>query len=286
MNDPLIRIARNGQLLDPVDSRKIPTLLDTGDLLPSDHFYNERTHAWEHLSHWHEPSDEEPSSSRRRRRSRGKNAKTERRERMAIGGWIAALFAVALAAGIWAWAENLHIQLKTIETESIELKKTLAGLRQENLALNEMTPAGRVRCLITYEPGKDQVAILSGVTIGLYKRSDVEDIVKRYASQPATDAASFDSLLQTIKSSLPSPLAVTLSDSNGRADMPLPQDGDYVLAASASNGNTQRQYLWLAGFHSNNRPSNVILLGETDAISANNTDIRIKDVSSFAASTP
>ena len=285
MNEPLVSIARNGQLLDPVDPHKIPTLLDTGDLLPSDHFYNERSRTWEHLSHWHGLPEEE-SSSRRRRRSRGKNAKAQHRERIAIGGWIAALFSVALAAGIWAWAENLHNQLKTLETEAIELKKTIAGLKQENLALSEMTPAGRVRCLITYEPGKDQVAILSGVTLGLYKRSDVEDVVKRYANQSATDATSFDNLLQTIKSALPSPIAVTLSDSNGRADLSVPQDGEYVLAASASNGNTQRQYLWLAGFRSNNRPSNVILLGEADAISANNTDIRIKDVSSFAASAP
>jgi len=149
--------------------------------------------------------------------------------------------------------------------------------------VTEIAPGNRVRAIITYEPSANQVAIMSGATVGLYKRQDVEGALSKLTSKTNDLTASseaFDRGVEELKTGIPSPIQVTLTDSNGRVDLPVPEPGDYVLVASAGKSTPSglERYLWMIGFKSDSQPSSLILLNEKNATSLRRPSFSIVDV--------
>jgi hypothetical protein len=279
-----LHIARNGQVIGQFESDKIGHLLETGRLLLTDHYYDEGSATWILLSQWKEPEirarksesiEPRPESRTNGHRPRGKSKK--KAESHGLGGWIACIFAICAVAGLWIWSQTLNDQLNFLKDENTTLKTDRDSLRKANDALNEITPSGSIRGIIVYEPAPNQTAIVSGATVGLYRRQEVETAVN---SLKADASLSFSEKIDRLKSILPSPLAVTLTDSNGRLSLAVPDPGDYAIVASAAKGSGQDivHLLWLAGFKSENRPSPMVLLDEKNAISENSTALQIRNV--------
>ncbi len=300
-----IHVARSGAILGAYDRDKIGDLLDTGHLRPTDDYFDDASGQWTRLSELEaptrppsaefKPSDlpeeapvkSERSSSRSSRRSGGGKGKgkTPKGAQAAIGGWIASLVAIAVAACIWAYAQSLSGRLDATVDHVRDLEQTIDNLRRENQLLSEITPAGKIRAVITYNPAPNQVAVMSGATVGLYKREDIEASLARTSLGSVSSSSDFEDAVNRLKSSIPSPLQVTLTDSNGRVELPVAPPGDYVLVASAAKataGGTER-YFWLAGFHSSDQPSNLLLLNDKNAISLQHPDFKITTINTMAS---
>lgn len=306
-----LHVARNGAILGAYDRDKIGDLLDTGHLRPTDHFFDDASGAWvevgtletptskpssgefrpEKPEETSEASDEAEATPRSSSRSsrRGSSSKSKAKMKTAslvtLGGWIACLIALGLAVCIWAYAMYLSDAVKAANEKLEAANQVAENLRRENQLISEITPAGRVRAVVTYSPTPTQVAVMSGATVGLYKRKEVEDALAKLSPGPITNSAQFDEVVNKLKTAIPSPAQITLTDSNGRIDLPTPDQDDYVIVASAakSTGTSMEKYLWLMGFRANDQPSSLILLNDKNAISANKPELKITTVNGMAS---
>jgi len=308
-----VHVARNGQILGTYEFENLGDMVETGSLLPTDHFFDEQKSQWVLLSTWKPPSSfsstapppklelatADPASDSPeggtgpkalrqlappRQRKGGKSSRSKKGPESAVlAGWISCMLALGVAAGLWAWAQSLREDVVTSEEKITNLNATIDALRKQNDLMSEITPAGHIRGIITYETTSNQVAIMSGATVGLYKRSDVEEALGKSNTLPGTilSADDFDGAIEKLKTAISSPVEITLTDSRGRLDLGVPSVGDYVLVASAaktnSNGGTDR-FLWLLGFHDQQQPSSLILLNERNAISLKNPQFAIKNL--------
>jgi hypothetical protein len=294
-------ISRNGSPLGVYDFDQLGDMLERGQLSPSDQFYDEASSAWVPLSEWklpespagfkpapEKPASEDGSKSASRRRG-GKSSRAKKRDsQVAIFGWIACLFVLVVAAGIFGYASTLQGRIHDAESEIADLKAQNEKLKRENQLVTEITPPDRVRAIITYEPSPNQVAIMSGATVGLYRRQDVESalaVISGRANDLTSSTEAFEKGIEALKSAIPSPIEITLTDSNGRVDLPVREPGDYVIVASAGKstpGGLER-FLWLVGFQATSQPSSLILLNEKNATSLRKPTFSIVDVPAMAS---
>ncbi len=296
-----VHVSRNGSLLGVYDYDQLGDMMERGQLQKADYYFDDASAAWLPLEAWKgaddlthfkhaddKPASEDGGKSGSRRRG-GKSSRARKKgERTAIAGWIACLFALVVAAGIWAYAAYLQGKLIVAEDAVKTLTADNENLNRENQRMTEITPPDRVRAIITYEPSPNQVAIMSGATVGLYKRQDVDAALSSAFGADAgtiSSAEAFDQGIERLKAAIPSPAEITLTDSNGRVDLRVPGPGDYVLVASAgkSNGAGTERYLWLMGFRANSQPSALILLNEKNASSLRKPNFTIIDVPSMAS---
>jgi hypothetical protein len=313
-NTPL-HVARNGQVIGQYRADQISDLLESGGVLLEDHIYDPGKSEWVEVKGWlktqvplEKEEDEEASTddetesgeasaserpARASRRSRGSSSASSRRGKSrkrnpaesALPGWVACLFAVGAAAGIWAWAQSLREELRISEERAQSLSETVTTLQRQNELLLEMSPPGHVRGILTQEPMPGKIAIISGATIGLIKRSDVEEALKKVADTPppVTDEE-FAALVAAVQSSLPSPIQISLTDSSGRFDLPVEDKGDYVIVSNAvkqSSSGPERLF-WLVSFESTDDPSPVMLLNERNAISLRKPEFNVSQPRSLA----
>jgi len=292
-----VHVSRNGSLLGVYDIDLLGDMLERGQISTTDQFYDEASGAWIPLSEWKQedesapkfkqtsdvPPSEEAGKGGSRRRG-GKSSRGKKRQMQnAMFGWIACLFALVVAAGIFGYAAVLQSEITEKDKEIVDLKGQNESLKRENQLVTEIAPGNRVRAIITYEPSANQVAIMSGATVGLYKRQDVVGALSKLTSKTNDLTASseaFDRGVEELKTGIPSPIQVTLTDSNGRVDLPVPEPGDYVLVASAGKSTPSglERYLWMIGFKSDSQPSSLILLNEKNATSLRRPSFSIVDV--------
>ncbi len=299
-NDHKVHVARNGSLLGSYEYEQLGDMLERGQLQKSDHYYDDTSSDWVLLSEWKGASSPASSGTFKRapevpasadgkkggsdsRRRGGKSRGSKKGNEPAIAGWIACLLAVGLAAGIWAYAATLQEKVRLANEEISSLKVERDALRKENQFINELSPAGRVRAVITYEPAPGQIAIMSGATIGLYAREEVDKVLQKLRDDPSSlagAAESFEDNVDRLKAGIPSPIELALTDSSGRVDLEIPEPGDYVLVASAGKtvGNTVERYLWLIGFRAADQPSPLVLLGEKNAASSRRPKFEVIDL--------
>lgn len=286
-------VARGSSMVGIYDGDQILDLLDTGQLLPSDQYYDEKSATWIPLaalnSEPETPPEPEPSaaapdpssskaSAGSRRGNRG--SKSRKKDGPALGGWIVCLFALGAAAGLWAWNQNLNTSL-TAATEKVREQTTLIDyLKSQIELLSELTPPGRVRAIITYAPTPENIAIVSGATIELYRRSDVDAALEKANLGLFTSEEELFAAIKRIQAALPPPLEVAVTKSNGRVDIPLPEPGPYVLLSTTAKATSSEviRFFWLIGFQSNDQPSKIILLNESNAISRFKANVAVTEV--------
>ncbi len=276
-------------------------MLENGRLLPTDHYYDARTSQWILLSSLiaeestpsrkpTPPPEESPSSdgtgksasSGSRRSGRGKSRK---QTAPALGGWITCLFAIGAAAGLWAWSQSLSNGLESANEKLREQTLVIDHLQGQIDQLTELTPPGRVRAIITYEPAPEKTAVVSGATVELHHRSTVEKAMAAANIDNSSSATELNASMKRVQEALTSPLEITVTKSNGRIDMAVPEPGAYVLLASAAKSSPtgQIQLIWLIGFEATNQPSSLILMNESNAISRKNPDLVVTEIQSNLA---
>jgi hypothetical protein len=298
----IIHIARNGSPLGQYRSEQIKPLLTQGTLRETDMFFDEESREWLSMSRWAEPdvrtfgpnptaqaseeaspeTDDSQRAGRRRRSSgRPRDSKKPRKRNpteSALPGWIAALFAICIAAGLWAWAQNLGGQLTLAQKKNTELEETVAALKRQNSILLEMAPPGKIRGVITSEPRDGRLAVMSGVSVTLFRLDDLRSAILKVANNPTpVTEEEFSVLLTRFQASLPNPLSMSLSDSSGRFEMTVPEAGQYGILATAfkQGGGSAERLLWLMEFDSSDSPTPVMSLGENNAISLSEPSMRI-----------
>ncbi|GAT35406.1 hypothetical protein TSACC_3471 [Terrimicrobium sacchariphilum] len=294
MKKTQIHIARNGQLLGVYDSDKISDYVEMGTLKSTDHFFDEKSGAWKTLDQWQDahpsasarqpastaPQDSAPKSSSSEGHSR-RSSRSHRSKKGNVLPWLITLVFLCIGAGLVAWVFTLSDEINVLREKNRQATETQRTLKLENQVLNEVTPAGKIRGIITYSPTAGQVAVMSGSTVGLYPRESVEQAISTVA---ADKSLGFSDASEKLKSILSSPISVTITDSNGRVDMVTPAPGDYVLVASAAKKTDTGydKYLWLIGFTASDRPSRVVLLNEDNAISEAKPELTLTDFVDFA----
>ncbi len=315
MNSQPLHIARSGQPLGVFGPDQVRDGLENGQLLRSDHYYDERRTEWVPLAAWRPPPEAlefrraehrtdrplpveagQPESTpngghgSRSGRGRSSRSKKDKGRRAGLGGWIACLFALGLCAGLWAWAESIRGELRGSEEKLKELNTLYDAVKREKRLLSDLTPPGRIRAVIVTMPGNAGAAVMSGATVALFKRADIIHTLASISTQTTdiTQVSSREEFAQTsvaFKRSLPAPLDVTLADSAGSVEIPIPEDGDYVLFASAQRGGSDAtdRYFWLVGFEAGRFPSRTILLTESNAITIGQPQFVITDIDTMSA---
>jgi len=290
-----IHIARNGQLLGVYDSDKIADYLEMGTLKSADHFFDEKSGAWKTLDGWHDDApprsamkpastaseeSEEPKSSSSHGHSR-RSSRSHRSKKTNVIPWLVALLFLCVGVGLLTWAFTLGDKIKGLQEDLRMEKETTRTIKLENQVLNEVTPAGKIRGIITYTPTPGQIAVMSGSTVGLYPREAVEQGI---TSVKEDKSLSFSDATEKLKAILSSPISVTITDSNGRVDLNTPVHGDYVLVASAAKKSDTGydRFLWLIGFTASDSPSRVVLLNEDNAISEAKPELTLTNFVDFA----
>jgi len=283
------QVARAGSLLGIYDGDQILDLLETGQLLPTDHYYKEKSATWIPLAELDsepepppkpEPFDEAPAPSSSSSSPGSRRSKSRKKDGPALGGWIACLFALGAAAGLWAWNQNLNSSLTSAEGKVREQTALVDHLKNQIELLSELTPPGRVRAIITYEPSPETTAIVSGATIELYRRTAVDAAMKNAYLGIVSSENELFAAINRIQAELPPPLEVALTKSNGRVDIPLPEPGPYVLLTTTAKATSTGmvRFFWLIGFQSTDQPSKIILMNESNAISRSNPTIAVTEV--------
>lgn len=303
----LLHIARNGTPLGQFRTDQIPGLLVAGTLQPSDLYYDEKKREWLPMEQYQEktpfarpavqeaesPSTElddspeavgagsEPRSSGGRKRRSGRSLKKPRKRNpaeSALPGWIACLFAIGAAAGLWAWAQSLRDQLVVSEGKVKQLTEDIQSLQRQNTTLLEMAAPGTVRGVMTTEPQPGRLALMSGVNVGLFRLDDVRKAVLDTSNLPTPiNEEELAAVVTELQRRLPPPLAMTLTDSSGRFDLTVPEEGSYALVSTAFKqgpGNPKR-LLWLVEIESTGAPTPVVPLSESNAISLDESLLRI-----------
>ena len=297
-----VHIARNGKPLGQYRSDQIKHLLQQGTLRQTDMFFDDSSREWMDMTRWappdgrtfapnpavqdggeSEPEEEESQRSRRRMRSSGRSRDSRKPRKRnpsesALPGWIAALFAIGIAAGLWAWAQNLGDQLASAQKKNSELEESLSALKRQVAVLLEMVPPGKIRGVITTEPQDGRLAVMSGVSVTLFRLDDLRSAIIQVANQPTpVTEEEFSNLLTRFQAALPSPLTMALSDSSGRFEMTVPEAGRYGILATAfkQGGGAASRLLWLMEFDSGDAPTPVVSLGDNNAISLSEPSLRI-----------
>lgn len=298
MKSSPIHIARNGQVLGIYEADKIADQLEVGSLLPSDFYYSEDRKEWLALSEWKSPkaefrplsassekaSDEDAAAERKpKRRDAKSRAAKKKKEQGSLAGWIACLFAIGAAAGLWAWAQSLNVQLEGAMERIANLDETVKVLSKQAELMGEITPPGYLRAVVTYEPQGGKIAVMSGVTVGIYRKSDIEPLIKKIASEKQGQISSvqdFDDSIENLFSLLPSPQKISLTSADGRVNIPIGDPGEYILVSSATkktSASTER-LLWMVGFRNDGNPSQILLLNENNAITAKKPQFSVRDL--------
>ena len=301
-----LHVSRGGTPLGQFRKDQFRSLLESGTLKPDDLFFDEACRTWVPVSQFQvaaplapapqsssrETEDEESPASddegvehpQRRRRSSRRGIDGSRKSRKhhpaekALPGWIACLFAIGAAAGIWAWAQNLSDQLRTSEEKVKSLTESVASLQKQNAILLEMAPPDTLRGVMTLEPSQGKLAVLSGVSVALYRADDVRSSLLKLAD--AAIPISEEELaaqITLLQSALPPALAVTLSDSSGRFELPVSQAGEYALIATAfgQSGGANQRFFWALGLDADGNPSPVISLNDRNATTLKNPKFRL-----------
>ncbi|MBN8709133.1 MAG: hypothetical protein BGO12_01835 [Verrucomicrobia bacterium 61-8] len=295
MKKTQIHIARNGQILGVYDSDKIADYLDMGTLKATDHFFEEKTGAWKTLDGWHDDtpprSTKKPVSTASEEGGESKSesshghsrrsSRSHRSKKTNVAPWLVALLFLCVGVGLLTWAFSLGDEIRGIREDLRLEKETTRTLKLENQVLNEVTPPGKIRGIITYSPAAGQIAVMSGSTVGLYPREAVEQAI---TTVKGDKSMGFSEASEKLKAILSSPITVTITDSNGRVDLAAPAHGDYVLVASAAKKTDvgYEKYLWLIGLTTSDNPSRVVLLNENNAVSEAKPELTLTDFVDFA----
>lgn len=310
MKNTTLNIARDGQVLGPIEAGKLPDYLESGYILKTDHYYDEASEEWVPVTQWKptvstafrppdskesapstSPQAEIPTSSgSSRQRHRSSSSSSPSRSKKAskqtltnLSGWIACLFALVVGAGIWAWAQSVNDRLRISQTEGMALNTQISLLKKENQALTEIAPPKHIRGVLAYQMSPEQVGISSGVTVALYPREVIEKSLADLSQN--IDGKGFQEILESWRTVLPPPAMVTMTDANGRFDLSPPDEKEYVIVTSASRrvGEGSDQSVWLAGVRSSDNPTPLILLNEKNAISPSSPKFNIWNFQTFSS---
>lgn len=226
---------------------------------------------------------EEREARQRKRSSRGKPPGRRKRQKhpasAALPGWIACLFAVGAAVALYVWAQEQHDIVKIKDAKLLEVGEQLEALKRKVAILDEMSPAGILRGVLVTESAPGKLAFLSGVTVSILRTEDARPAILRMANEPAAvTEGELAAQVTQIQALLPSPLAVTVSDSNGRFELPLPEPGNYVIFSTfflqASTG--RARLVWLVEIENTGEPTQMLSLSEKNAITVANPALRIR----------
>lgn len=231
---------------------------------------------------WAENRAARRASEKRRRSSGGDRSRRKPRKKnpieAALPGWIACLFAIGVAAALWAWAQSLGSQLEVNERKITEMNEMVSSLQRQNNILLEMSPAGVVRGVLTSEPSPGKLAVMSGVTVGALRVSDVRPALMKLANaQTPVSEEELAALVTTLQSSLPPAIAVTLTDFSGRFELAVPEPGTYAIVSTAfkQSASGVERLLWLIEFEGRNEPTPVLSMNEQNAISLRNPNLKL-----------
>lgn len=295
------QVARKGKALGNYDAEQIRDLLAARELQLNDHYYEEDSGTWHPLSEWKESQSSAPPPEAKAIPNQNKKFSAKKNESStppgehrsgrgkgesrgaqgpALGGWIACLFALGAAAGLWTWSQSLNDTVRLSSEKIREQAAQIDHLNNQISLLSELTPPGRVRAIITYEPDSQNVAVVSGVRVELFRRADVAAALASMGDAIANSPQELHNDFTEFKKKMPSAMEIGITQSNGRIDMAVPDPGEYVLLASAAKAGPAGQVnmlYWILGFQSNNQASELILMSEKIAITMNDPDLRISD---------
>jgi hypothetical protein len=294
----LVHVTRNGTPLGQFRRDQIRDLIEAGTVLETDTFFDEVKREWLPLTELKTPTpfvpapprevtesgDEEESIPRQRRRRSGRSSGPDRKRHKrnpaesSLPGWIVSLFAIGIAAGLWAWAQSLRDQLRISEEKVLQLTESVSSLQRHNSILLEMAPPRVVRGVLTTEPSACRLAVLSGVSVSVFPLDDVRRAILRVINMPnPVTEEELSSILTTMQAGLPPPLSMTLSDSSGRFELALPEPGSYAIVATAfrQSGGSNERLVWLIELESSEEPTPVVSLNEKNAVSLRTPGVKL-----------
>lgn len=256
MKSRTIYVARDGAQIGQYETEEMLSLLETGVLRETDYCYSADIPEWTVMKEYlplitppkYAEAKEaeitgEPRRSRRPRAERQNNF-------IQLAGWVACLLTVALLVGAGFWIASLYAELQGLKDTATRAQDEIAAITKDNRRLlfagGDTVESGVAmgRLLLRNAAGKR--VPLAAAQVSLFPRRAIEDYLDSMAKEAKAEGLPPEAFNSKVKSRLPFPLASTVSDSDGRFKLKVPDKGDYVIFAH--QGQDLQLKLWFVSY--------------------------------------
>lgn len=221
--------------------------------------------------------DERSEGSKHRRRKKKKRGPSREDKRKlnkffaVLPGWIAALFLLVIAVAVWLWGASRETGIHVAQQRIDSLTEQIEVLKSANARFLEFSPPDEFRGVVLVSSPGGRLSLVSGAKVFLYRREDLVPLLSEMQALPVpVNEIEFSAVISRFQQMLPSPIAVSLTDADGRFTLQAPDSaGQYVVLASTTeiDGNRSRRLLWILPFSPDGLPLPVQPLSEGNAIS-------------------
>jgi hypothetical protein len=240
-------VARDGKVIGEFNVLQLPSLMETGSVLPTDYCYDASASEWILLPQFVEKTKFfkarplEPAVPQDKQVQTIAGEKHKKRFNATLSGWIACLLAiVALGASI-VWIGMLDDKLAAGHSEVAELRGKLKTAKEDyqrlSFSYREIADPGVIRGSIINRNDEGVRSAMPGMKVQIYPRDTIQAfLTKRYNELPQGAVASLspDDLLKHFLTGMPEPLTTTVTDASGRYEFNIQKKGEYVVYTSVT----------------------------------------------------
>ncbi len=277
-----MQVIRDEKILDEYSILQLPTLLDTGHLLPEDHCLDPETNESVRLV---DMITRIPTYTKRTRREADPEmvkVVDQRRSkfRKSAGIFISVSLVVAFLLGLtaWKWQQEtraLTARLARAESECAEWKEKFHKVL---FAAREVADGGFVRGRIILRDATGRRTALPGVKLCIYPRAQIESHLNaRHETESLAGGTDSTRLAAHYLKGLPDALDSTSSDSDGRFELKVPEPGEYIVQTAIRSKKTGQLRLWFVRFDSNDPLNTPVDITESNGVQQFNPLLMIVD---------
>jgi len=277
-----VPVTRDGKILGEYSILQLPTLLDTGHLLPEDHCLDPETNESVHLA---DMITRIPTYTKRTRRAAEPEmvkAAGQRRSKFRKRAllFISVSLVVAFLLGLIAWKSQqetraLTGRLARAESECAAWKEKFHKVL---FAAREVADGGFVRGRIILRDATGRRTALPGVKLRIYPRAQIESHLNaRHESESQAGGTDPTRLAAHYLKGLPDALDSTSSNSDGRFELKVPEPGEYVVQTAIRSEKTGQLRLWFVRFDSTDPLNTPVDITESNSIQQFNPLLMVVD---------
>jgi hypothetical protein len=236
-----VTIARRGRILGEFSSGDLPSLIESGEILPDDNCYLEESNEWQTVGN-HIQATITPQAREAREEAMevsepltGPVLVLHLRGVTILGFTVLLALALLVAAGVWI--RTLSLQLDESTKRVADLQIQVFNSANTGSAFDPKPQIPKVRSKVVGQAsmrdpngGKQ---LLTGFFIDLFDEKTLRDYVdSRSLDLAAYKQTSDQEILKRFLRDLPTPLRKTTTDASGLYEFDLPAEGRYVVYSS------------------------------------------------------
>ena len=207
------------------------------------------------------------------------NSRAEKSERAM---WVAIVVTVVIAltaAGLVGYILQLNLDNDNLRTARDTLAEKLSGYPSlEEIASMQsgIAPMGEVHGWLVLRASDGTRVPASTVTVKVFRNEDIKEFLSESAPKLLTNTPN-DLGLRMSMSSLPDPVASTITNQIGAFNVKLPEMGRYVIFSEVSVQHSGKYFAWLLEFDSRDEINTPVELSPANAIKSYDPRLMLRE---------